>query len=409
MLSGVYISSRNIFFWLATVLMLLSVGWFESIYAVFGGEVLGSEIKVAALLFTHMCLFSLFQLFSGTLIDCYGSKRLIPMAALCVLIGMLLQVHTYKHNFPLMVLVSQIFLTFGSSFGFVGVGYLSYGFFEKSISGIMFGFAQMAYSISYAVFWVISLCYESFLKQNFKFATWSMVFFQLAIFLFMIFVSSNTKTSVLHKGSVRFLDIIHGILEAILTRNAVTISMIAGIEFGIFFAVSSMFLYKAGNHVGGILSFCSWVGFAVGAPLSCWMHSFLRVKSKYIFLLSGFIQSFCLLLIVVFTHKILAAEDHVLLGYANNAVATVFGVVSGAHMVAFSVGRYLVREESITTYYALVNGFMCVLSGVVVLGLTALAEFYPLLDLLFATAILALMSYAVLGIMLRTGIQNGKF
>ena len=387
--------------WLATVLMLISTGWFESIYAVFGNEVFSSDVKVATLLFTHMCLFSVFQLFSGTLIDCYGSKRLIPIAAFCVLVGMILQVHTYEHNFPIMVIISQIFLTFGSSFSFVGIGYLSYGFFEKSISGIMFGFAQMAYSISYAIFWLFSLCCELFLKQNFKFATWSMVFFQLAILLIMIPVSDNIKVQERNNSSTSFFDMILRIGEVAMERNAITVSVMAGIEFSIFFVTSSMLLYKASNDVGGMLSFYAWIGFAAGAPLSCWMHALLGIRGRYILLLSGFVQGLCLIVIVLLIRVGLSTGGRDMLSYVNYIVATVFGIVSGAHMVAFSVGRYLVKEKSITTYYAVVNGSMCVLSGVVVLALTALAEFYSLLNLLLIMAVLALMSYFALGVTLR--------
>ena len=400
MLSRVCIYSRGLF-WLATVLMLLSIGWFESIYAVFGNEVFNSDLKVAVLLFTHMCLFSIFQLFSGTLIDCYRSGKLILIAAFCVLIGMILQVHTYEHNFSIMVIISQIFLTFGSSFSFVGIGHLSYRFFAKSISGIMFGFAQMAYSMSYAIFWLFSLGYELFLKQNFKFATWSIVFFQLAILLLMIPVSNNIRIQECDNSGTSFSDMISRICEVTMAKNVIIVSMIAGIEFGIFFATSSMLLYKANSDVGGMLSFYAWIGFAVGAPLTCWMHSFLGIRGKYILLFSGFVQALCLTITMLLIPAGLSPGVHALLSYVNYFVATMFGVVSGAHMVAFSVGRYLVKEKSITTYYAVVNGSMCILSGVVVLVLTALTEFYSLRNLLLFMAVLAIMSYFVLGVALR--------
>ncbi|KAF2281781.1 hypothetical protein GH714_042605 [Hevea brasiliensis] len=83
--------------WLTTVMMLISLSCSECMYSAFGGVVLHSELKVAALMFARMCFFALFQLFSGALIDHYGGKLMLPIAALCTCVGVLFQMLTLEN------------------------------------------------------------------------------------------------------------------------------------------------------------------------------------------------------------------------------------------------------------------------------------------------------------------------
>ncbi|SCV66710.1 hypothetical protein ANAPRD1_01227 [Anaplasma phagocytophilum] len=71
-------------------------------------------------------------------------------------------------------------------------------------------------------------------------------------------------------------------------------------------------------------------------------------------------------------------------------------------MVAFSAGRELVDIRLITTYCAFVNGCMCVLSGIIVLILTLLSQFYRLSDMLVVMSVVALLYYLLVNFMLYT-------
>lgn len=391
-------------FWAAAVMMLLSICCFEWMYTAFGQEVLHSEVRVATLLFTHMCLFSVFQLFSGSIIDYAGSKLSLPLAALCVFIGMVLQIYTDDLNFPIMLTVSQFFLTFGASFAFIGIGYLCNGFFKESIAGIMFGFAQASYSMCYAIVWYISTYYEQFLKQNFNFLVWSIAAFQFTVFITILCTASNPAVYCTAKKNIKFSDILSSIYKMLFNSRVVLVSLIGGMEFGIFFSVAGVLLYKASATLGSVASLCMWTGFAIGAPFFCWAYSsFLKVKSKHIFLGSSLLQSGSLLLVTTLIQAVEALHpEKNWVAYAACLVASIFGFASGGHMVAFSAGRELVDIRLITTYCAFVNGCMCVLSGIIVLILTLLSQFYRLSDMLLVMSMVALLYYLLVNFMLYT-------
>ncbi|MDB1135103.1 MFS transporter [Candidatus Anaplasma sp. TIGMIC] len=407
--SGSYSTYGQYVLWISSVLMLLSVCCFEWMYTTFGKVALGSDIKIALLLFTHMCFFSIFQLFSGVLVDHYGSRLMLPIAALFVFVGMLLQIHTHEHNFPLMVIISQSFLTFGSSFGFIGIGYLSYGFFRKSLAGVMFGIAQMMYSIFYSLSWYVSVYYDAFLKFNFSFIVWSVAVFQFIVSVMILCTARDPEAYEFRGGSIGFLETVRSIVRVTTMPNVLTISLIGGMEFGLFFSVAGVLLHKTNGEIGTVASVYAWVGFALGSPCACFLYSLLRKGREYIFSVSGLMQGLSLLCLMM-----LPIQDGIVAGgfvWDNSfyyLLTALFGFFSGGHMIAFTLGSDMALAGALTTYCAIVNGFMCLLSGAIVLGLTALARYHSLADLLLVTAIIAVLYYGLLGLVLHSKAARSK-
>ncbi|QLL66875.1 hypothetical protein O998_03710 [Anaplasma phagocytophilum str. Norway variant1] len=118
---------------------------------------------------------------------------------------------------------------------------------------------------------------------------------------------------------------------------------------------------------------------------------------------SSLLQSGSLLLVTTLIQAVEALHpEKNWVAYAACLVASIFGFASGGHMVAFSAGRELVDIRLITTYCAFVNGCMCVLSGIIVLILTLLSQFYRLSDMLVVMSVVALLYYLLVNFMLYT-------
>ncbi|WP_241759780.1 hypothetical protein [Anaplasma marginale] len=170
--------AKAYFGWLTTVMMLVSLSCSECMYSAFGQVVLHSELRVATLMFARMWPY--FNFFLGALIDHYGGKLMLPAAALCTFVGVLFQMLAGEQGFLFMVMLSQPILTFGASFCFIGAGYASMNFFTPPMSGVMFGLAQMAHGLSYALFGVLSFYQNHFLMEHFKFLVSCIIAVQFA-------------------------------------------------------------------------------------------------------------------------------------------------------------------------------------------------------------------------------------
>ena len=383
---------KKYIFWATTVYTMLSVTPFEMMYAAFGSEALMSDIMVAELLCVHMCFFSAFQLFSGTLLDYCGGRIFLPLAAGLVFIGMLLQVTAVGSNFFLIVPLSQTFLTCGASFGFIGVEYLSRCVFSGNKAKMAFSLVQAMYGLLCAIFWIISSNYEQIMRYNFYNIVWGITALQ---FVSALTACCTSNVLEVRPSSVSCLSVFSSITRhicCVMVKPEVwRISLIGGMMFGIFFSLSSLLLYKYDSSIGGFVSTYVWIGFALGAPVSCWI--FLHFQDgKRIFFAIRILQccSLCCLLLIM---KKIAADPHhyEMVKHAGFALAAIlFGILSGGHMIAFIIGTHVVDDKHKSVCCAIVNGFMCVIAGVIILVMTIFAEFYKLQTLLICTSCVSL-------------------
>ena len=390
---------KQLVYWLMLVFMLLTTCTFEWMYGAFGTTALSSDLRVATLLFLHMLLFSVFQLFSGVLLDNKGSRVLLPLAAACVFVGMVLQIFTNAQNFPIMGLVSQIFFTFGASFNFIGVDYLSVGIFRASMVGTAVGVAQMGYGLLYFTSWYLARYYAPFFMQNFTSLLWCIAVVQLLIFFVMLGVTNTPEAyrCCIARSRLQFTQVLCHAWNVARRSNVSVLSLIAGMEFGIFFALAGVLFYKTKSDVGSIVSAYSWAGFAVGALFFASAPTLLNWKNLNILLGTGVLQG-CTLLFLALTIKSMISVDYLLhLFYASCTLAGLFGFFSGGHMAAFAEGIHIVERKLLTTFFSVLNGYMCVLAGFVLLVLTLLMQFVELLDLLIVTAIATVAYYLYVG------------
>ena len=105
-----------------------------------------AQIGLAASIYTWV--FALVQVFSGALLDRFGSRPLLGVAAALVTVGAFLYAGTT--SFAALAL-AQTVLALGASFGFVGAGYIGGKWFAAARYGLMFGLVQAAASLGSAV------------------------------------------------------------------------------------------------------------------------------------------------------------------------------------------------------------------------------------------------------------------
>ncbi|MFV9921304.1 MAG: MFS transporter [Anaplasma ovis] len=371
--------------WLTTVMMLISLSCSECMYSAFGGVVLHSELKVAALMFARMCFFALFQLFSGALIDHYGGKLMLPIAALCTCVGVLFQMLTCKYSFLFMVMLSQPILTFGASFCFIGAGYTSMRFFTPPTSGIMFGLAQMAHGLSYALFGILSFYHNSFLEEHFRFLVSCLIAVQFAIFLMALCTVENPQGHV--SVRMKFAEVVGSMRDILATKDTLYASIIGGMMFGMFFATAGFLVYKLDSRVAYLVSMYAWVGFSLGAPFACWVLTMLQDKKRVLFVFCV-LQMCSLPIVALLIQWLLSSEDLSLVVYLCYFASFCFGFAAGGHMIAFTLGHGMASER-VTTFCAIVNGVMCTIAGSVILVLTFLSGYYSLTTLLIYSGIVA--------------------
>ncbi|MFJ4686736.1 MFS transporter [Streptomyces sp. NPDC088789] len=140
--------------WIIWGLCTVFVVWLFSIqtgYAVVSPEIQKTagltviQISLAGSIYTWA--FALCQFFSGALLDRFGSRPLLAVAVAFVTAGAFLYAQTT--NMATLV-AAQVVLAIGSSFGFVGAGYIGGQWFPAARYGLMFGLVQSLASLGSA-------------------------------------------------------------------------------------------------------------------------------------------------------------------------------------------------------------------------------------------------------------------
>src|SRR5664279_5340380 len=105
-----------------------------------------SQVAVAASIYTWV--FAVIQFFSGALLDRYGARPLLAIAVGLVTVGAFLYAATV--NVGTLVL-AEVVLAVGASFGFVGAGYVGGKWFIAARYGLMFALVETCASVGSAI------------------------------------------------------------------------------------------------------------------------------------------------------------------------------------------------------------------------------------------------------------------
>ncbi|MFF8418000.1 MFS transporter [Streptomyces sp. NPDC015680] len=230
--------------WIIWALCALFVVWLFAIqtgYAVVSPEIQKSasltvaQISLASSVYTWA--FALCQFFSGALLDRFGTRPLLAIGVAFVTAGAFLYAQTT--NMATLV-IAQIVLAVGSSFGFVGAGYVGGQWFPAARYGLMFGLVQTLASLGSAVG-------QPAISWQLDHMTWQQLLNGfgamgvLLIVLFALLVRNPTPgPETLRQATARpplFASIFKDLGKCFANRNVVLSSVLAGVSFGSMLAV----------------------------------------------------------------------------------------------------------------------------------------------------------------------------
>ncbi|QEO14549.1 MFS transporter [Agromyces intestinalis] len=315
-----------------------------------------SQVGLAAS--TYTWAFALAQFFSGALLDRFGSRPLLAIAVAFVAGGAFLYAGTT--NFGTLV-AAQIVLAVGSSFGFVGAGYLGGKWFDPLKYGLMFGLVQTFASLGSAIG-------QPLIQASLAHITWQQLlvtfgaFGVLLVVLFIFFVRNPAPEPgvpvVKPQGNV-FGGIFRDLGKSFANIRVVLSSILAGASFGAMLAVGTLWgprimeAHGAETDFATILTAMAWLGLAIGAPIVNIVSD--RWKSRKWPAFYGLILQAVAIALVIY------------LPQEGKGAALVFmfaiGFFAGAHMLGFTIAGEAVPANLIGSASAIVNGICFIVGG----------------------------------------------
>lgn len=352
--------------WLVWVLATTFVVWLFAIqtgYAVVSPDIQQTasltiaQIGLAASIYTWV--FAIVQFFSGALLDRFGSRPLMAIAVAFVTVGAFLYAGTTSFA---TLAIAQAVLAIGSSFGFVGAGYLGGNWFGAAKYGLMFGLVQTFASLGSAVGQPLILAALDHLDwQQLLVAFGS--FGVLLVVLFIAFVRNPSPDPDAPAKAVRhghvFGDILRDLGKSFANIRVVLSAILAGASFGAMLAVGTLWgprimeAHGAETDFATILTALAWLGLAVGAPLVNIVSD--RWHSRKWPAFFGLVLQAIAVALVIY----LPTEGK------GAALALMFavGFFAGAHMLGFTIAGEAVSGELIGSASAIVNGVCFIIGG----------------------------------------------
>ena len=355
--------------WLVWVLATTFVVWLFAIqtgYAVVSPDIQETanltiaQIGLAASVYTWV--FAIVQFFSGALLDRFGSRPLMAIAVAFVAGGAFLYAGTT--NFGTLA-AAQAILAIGSSFGFVGAGYLGGKWFDAAKYGLMFGLVQTFASLGSAVGQPLILAALAHLDWQQLLVAFG-AFGVLLVLLFVFFVRNPAPAPLAPGQSPSAAprgNVIGGILRDLGSSFAnvrvVLSSVLAGASFGAMLAVGTLWgprimeAHGAETDFATILTALAWLGLAVGAPIVNIVSDRWRSR-KWPAFIGLLLQAIAVALVIY-----LPAEGK------GAALVLMFaiGFFAGAHMLGFTIAGEAVPGSLIGSASAIVNGVCFIIGG----------------------------------------------
>ncbi|MFJ7418880.1 MFS transporter [Streptomyces uncialis] len=355
--------------WLVWGLCTVFVIWLFSIqtgYAVVSPEIQRTaaltvaQIGLAGSIYTWA--FALCQFFSGALLDRFGSRPLLTVAVAFVTAGAFLYAQTDSMG---TLVAAQVVLAIGSSFGFVGAGYIGGQWFPAARYGLMFGLVQSLASLGSAfgqpaISWQLGHVGWQQLLNGFGAAG------VLLIVLFALLVRNPSPgpEQLARATSAKRPPLVSSIFRDLgacfRNRNVVLSAALAGVSFGSMLAMGVLWGPRvmeargAQSSLAAVLTAVSWLGLAVGAPLFNLLSD--HWNNRRIPAVVGVLLQAAAVTLLIY----LPTETN------SVSVVTMFtvGLFAGAHMLGFTVAGESVPGALVGSSAAIVNGVCFIIGGV---------------------------------------------
>ena len=355
--------------WTIWILATIFVVWLFAIQTGYGivspdiqkdADLTIGEISSAASVYT--VAFAFCQFFSGSLLDRYGTRILMPLAVALTTIGAFLFAATT--SFGTLVL-AQVVLALGASFGFVGAGYIGGKWFEAAKYGLMFGLVQMFASLGSAVG-------QPAIAAMLKHMDWEQLLagfgaFGVLLTIGFIFVVRNpvsTPEEIAAEAAAPkqnvFAEIFRDLAACFSNPQVVLAALFAGASFGTMLAVGVLWGPRvqeargASEGFAATLSAMAWLGLAFGAPLVNVVSN--RFHSRKWPAVGGLVlQAIAVALFIYGPTKGTGASVVIMFAV---------GLFAGTHMLGFTISGEVVKPALIGTAAAVVNGVCFIVGGI---------------------------------------------
>lgn len=351
--------------WLIWVLATVFVVWLFAIqtgYAVVSPSIQTSagltisQVGLAAS--TYTWVFAVAQFLSGSLLDRFGTRPLMAIAVGFVTVGAFL--YSATTNFGTLV-VAQVVLAIGSSFGFVGAGYVGGKWFSAAKYGLMFGLVQAFASLGSAIAQPLIQASLAALSWQGLLVTFGF-FGVLLLILFIAFMRNPPPDPDAPpekpEGNV-FAVIFRDLGRAFANYRVVLSAIFAGVSFGAMLSVGTLWgprimeAHGASTGFAAILTALAWLGLAIGAPTVNVVSNKWRSRKWPAFWALLF-QAIAIAVVIY------------LPGIGNGPVLIfmlAIGFFAGGHMLGFTISGEAVKSELIGSASAIVNGICFIVSG----------------------------------------------
>jgi len=318
-----------------------------------------SQVAFAASIYTWA--FAISQFFSGSLLDRYGTRPLLTVSVALVTIGACLYAHTASFE---TLIVAQVVLAIGSSFGFVGAGYVGGKWFDSAKYGLMFGLVQMCASLGSALA-------QPLISAQLEYMSWRQLltgfgaFGALLTIAFALLVHNPHEAEQQPASERRnvFVEIAVDLKACLLNLQVLLSALFAGASFGTMLAVGVLWGPRVQEARGAspgfaaVLSALAWLGLAVGAPLVNVISNHWHSRKRPSVVGLG-LQAIAVALFIYLPPSS---------GQAVSAVVMfAVGVLAGAHMLGFTIAGESVPPHLIGSASAIVNGVCFIVGGLLV-------------------------------------------
>ncbi|WP_156488222.1 MFS transporter [Wolbachia endosymbiont of Dactylopius coccus] len=332
--------------------------------------------------------FAILQFFSGATFNVFSSKKIYFFSLSTIILGFLVLVN--GNNFAHLIL-SQVLIATGASFGFIGAAHISSICFPVAQFGLMFSLVQTISSLSALV---IQMLFSSLLAEG---ADWKnlivcIILFGVLIFVLMFFYpsilseSSSEKCTI--KSSIR--TVMYSVLTVLKLRDIWITSIVGAITFGTFLALNTLWAPRLLSNSeldaveSGVATAILWLGLAVGAPIADRISNLFKNR-RHVISAFALLQGVSMIILLC-SHLTV----HVVYFYM-----LMFGFFAGGHMLNFTVGSEIVKRKYISTSSSIINGFMFIVSGIIVSMLALFTDHQMALFAIFVMlAVASILNYA---------------
>ena len=321
-----------------------------------------SQVAVAASIYTWV--FAVIQFFSGALLDRYGARPLLAIAVGLVTVGAFLYAATV--NVGTLVL-AEVVLAVGASFGFVGAGYIGGKWFVAARYGLMFALVETCASVGSAISqpgisWMLTVVSWQHLLTGFgAFGVLLTVGFVVIVRNPVAAAGTIAGAQSLRPGANLLAGILSQLGSCMANSRVVWSALFAGASFGTMLAVGVLWgprvqqAHGVSPAAAATLTAAAWLGLAVGAPLINVLSD--QFHSREWPALIGLILQAAAVTVFIYGPTGGAAGVVVMFGV---------GLFAGTHMLGFTIAGESVSRTLIGSASAIVNGCCFIVGGLLV-------------------------------------------